>query len=385
MAKKNDTVGATPDKGVATPTIEEEKIRDLKTFYEIDPDAPYYPTGLTLMDEIVGGGMGMGYAGGKFYNLGGDTSSGKTFVAWHSIAANVNYWGQKKVPFKWMYDDAENGSTLAVDVLYGLDDYEDHVVHSKTMEKLLANIDAFLGTLEKGERGIYVIDSLDPIKTQTDIDNIEKGIAITNEDKVNKTGSYELTKQKFLSSQFFPYLSARLLETSAIIIIISQVRYNITGMGAKFNISGGKAADHNYNSRIIVSKQGLYDVTREGNSITIGMGIRMKMSKNKCPRPARECQVDIYFTRGIDDVGSCIDYLYDAKTPTGGGKKGAKLVWDDLSFSSTKAMANHLYENHLVPELRKRTVEKWERIEAQGVAEANSRLPEQTWDWSERE
>ena len=69
---------------------EEQKV--LKEFYDIDPTAPYYPTGVTLLDEVAGGGLGMGYAGGKFVNVTGDTSSGKTANNWQTIAANVFYW-----------------------------------------------------------------------------------------------------------------------------------------------------------------------------------------------------------------------------------------------------------------------------------------------------
>ena len=58
----------------------------------------------------------MGYAGGKFVNVTGDTSSGKTANNWQTIAANVFYWKSKGVPFKWLYDDAEHGSTFDVGV-----------------------------------------------------------------------------------------------------------------------------------------------------------------------------------------------------------------------------------------------------------------------------
>ena len=43
--------------------MKEKELKVLKEFYEINPDAPYYPTGSTLLDEVAGGGLGLGVAG----------------------------------------------------------------------------------------------------------------------------------------------------------------------------------------------------------------------------------------------------------------------------------------------------------------------------------
>ena len=57
--------------------MEEKELKELKTFYDIDPEAPYYTTGITVLDEVIGGGLGIGMPGGKLLIICGDASAGK--------------------------------------------------------------------------------------------------------------------------------------------------------------------------------------------------------------------------------------------------------------------------------------------------------------------
>ncbi len=358
---------------------EEQKV--LKEFYDIDPNAPYYPTGVTLLDEVVGGGLGMGYAGGKFVNITGDTSSSKTSICWQMIAANVYYWKSKGVSFRWVYDDAEHGSTFDVEAIYGLSDYADHIINSSSIEQYHLNMSKFLNSLKPGEMGMYILDSLDPLKTEGDIGAVEEDLEKMDAGKDAKRGSYDMAKQKYLSSRFFPQVTGLLAEKHAIGVIISQVRYNVSGMGAQFTVGGGKAAEHYYNTRIMLTKQKPIQVTVEGETLDIGAGVKAKLMKNKCPRPNRECQFDVYFTKGVDDVGACIDYLYQLKTPQGQASKRSVIEWDGQEFKGGAALAKYIYENKLVKELRKRTIDKWERLEEAAKNKAADVVPGQQWEW----
>lgn len=302
-----------------------------------------------------------------------------TFVSWHMIAANHYYWQSRDIPFKWIYDDTEHGSTLNVTDIYGLENFEDNVIHSSTIEEAHSNINQFLESLEEGEMGIYILDSLDPLKTESDIDAIDKDLEKAAEGKAAARGSYDMAKQKYMSSRFFPQVVPLLGEKNAILIVVSQVRYNVSGMGAKFTIGGGKAADHNFNSRIMFTRQRPIEITSQGEKMEIGAGIKAKLMKNKTPRPGRECQFDLYYTRGIDDIGACLDYLYDLKTPAG-LSRSPMLDWDGEKYKKD-ALVKHIYDNKLVPELRKRTIDLWETRETTAAERAKSKVPEQIWEW----
>jgi RecA/RadA recombinase len=68
----------------------------------------YINTGNTLLDLVVGGAPNvLGYPVGKFVNIVGDKSAGKTFLANEMIAYAYHNFDKKK--FKWIYDDCEAG------------------------------------------------------------------------------------------------------------------------------------------------------------------------------------------------------------------------------------------------------------------------------------
>lgn len=360
---------------------DKEQINELKKFYEIDPTAPYYPTGVTLLDEVVGGGLGLGYAGGKFVNLAGDTGTSKSYIAWHTIVANIHYWKQQGIPFKWIYDDSEYGSTFDIEAIYGLELSPENLTNSETVEQAHASISNFLNSLKEGEKGIYVLDSLDPLKTEAEIKAVEDDIDNINKGKKVERGSYEVAKQKYLSSRLFPQITGLLNTTKALVIIISQVRYNLSPMGPQFTIGGGKAAEHYYNTRVLLSRQADHTITRQGNQLDIGMGVKAQLKKNKCPRPNRSCQFDIFYTRGVDDIGACIDFLAGGKTPTGLKAKGGKYEWDEVAFPNKDEMYNFIVNNKLVKELRNKTIERWEELEALAKEEAAKRVPQQDWGY----
>ena len=62
----------------------------------------------------------------------------------------------------------------------------------------------------------------------------------------------------------------------------------------------------------------------------IGSVVRARTkNKSRTERPGREVYYTVYFTRGIDNVGSNIDYLFDLRD------KDGKLVTDELSWGGT--------------------------------------------------
>ena len=68
--------------------MEEKELKELKTFYDIDPEAPYYTTGITVLDEVIGGGLGIGMPGGKLLNICGDASAGKCICEGYVLTDN---------------------------------------------------------------------------------------------------------------------------------------------------------------------------------------------------------------------------------------------------------------------------------------------------------
>ena len=81
--------------------------------------------------------------------------------------------------------------------------------------------------------------------------------------------------------------------------------------------------------------------------------LRTKTTKSKTVRPFRDCQFSIIFDYGVDNIGSCIDFLYDIRTKKGELTPAAKsLSWGNdvekkITLKEVKAFlkgAEYLYK-----------------------------------------
>jgi RecA/RadA recombinase len=308
-----------------------------------------------------------GYEAGKIYNIVGDSSTGKTFLAVESIAHNIKKHGKK---LKFNYDDCEEGCTLDSDKLFGFDVVTEKTLRSHTVEDLFCNITNFVGKLKDDEFGMYIVDSLDALNSEQGVERAEKRVSLMKKGKTLDAGSYNMEKQKFLSNEFFKELVTKLVDKDCCLIIISQVRENIGVMfGEKYTRAGGKALDFYAHSCIwlaVVEKIKKKDRT-------VGATIKLKTKKSKTPRPARECYVTFYFDYGIDNVIGNIDFLYDLRTPKGEVKKDTTIEWDGHEMTRHE-LVTYIESNGLEDELAKRTVEKWEDIENQIKTERKAKF-----------
>ena len=291
---------------------------------ETKKDEVVYSTGCTLLDLVVGGGERMGFMGGGIVNLVGDSSSGKTLTACEINA--VNYHKYKK-RFKYNYDDGEEGFTFNTQHLYGFDLVTKDSMKSKIVQDFDVHCNKFLKSLKEEDTGIYTLDSLDGLSDITRDErseerekNYDKGEGATN-----KAGSYQMEKQEFLSQEFFSNKANKFAETSALLLIISQVRENIGAglFGKKYKRSGGKALD--FYSNTVVWFALIHKIIKKDR--IIGVVLEACTTKSRTPRPFRKCRFTVYFDYGIDNIGSNLDYLFDLRTKeTGKLKDGANAI-----------------------------------------------------------
>lgn len=66
-------------------------------------------------------------------------------------------------------------------------------------------------------------------------------------------------------------------------------------------------------------------VTQKGRVTAVR--VKVRTTKSKTPRPYREAYVSLIFDYGLDNISSNIDFLFDFLTPTGQIKKDAKASW----------------------------------------------------------
>lgn len=308
----------------------------------------YFQCGCELLDLVVGGSKGIfGIPAGKFINIVGDKSAGKTFLSNEFIAwAHYNH-GKK---FRWIYDDCESGYSFDTESMYGFEimpQDEEKRVHSENVEECYCNIAKFANELGKNECGIYVVDSLDGLTSYEDDERAEERLKQFDEGKGAKlkTGTYAMSKQKYLSKEFFPQLCSEIEEKNILVIIISQIRENIDpGSFEKYSRSGGKAMD--FYAHSVLWLAGAKKILRK--ETPVGNVVKAKTTKSKTPRPYRECLFDFLYDYGLDDIGTSVDYLFDLRTDKGElNKKAAAIKWDGDNNFDKKSLKEFLEENDL--------------------------------------
>lgn len=284
----------------------------------------YLSTGCTLLDLVVGGGKGLGFPAGKIVNIVGDKSSGKTFLAAEMVAKNVHTHGER---FLWNYDDSETGFTFDTQGLYGVDLMHPETLLSSTVEELDGNVGIFVDRLKRSQLGIYVLDSLDGLSDTEKEEMSERRQKLVEQGKaLEEKGSYGMGSAKFLSQHFFKTKTAKLSDSNALLVVISQVRENIgAGLYGKRHVrSGGKALDFYCHTVLWLA-----NVSRiMKNDRQIGVVIEAKTEKSKTARPFRSCHFVVYFDYGVDNIGSNLDYLFDLRGKDGKLTKAAqKIAW----------------------------------------------------------
>jgi len=320
-----------------------------------------FSTGCTLIDLTVGGGLRLGFNAGHIVNICGGESTAKSFLAAEIIANAKDKYGKK---FKWVYDDAESGFTFNTKLLYGFDIIPEDGIKSNTVEDAYSNLRTFLESLKKNEFGIYVIDSLDGLTSDQMIEISNERFSAFKKGKEFNKGSYKMEAAKFLSQEFFRGLANIMQDKNVMLLVISQVRYNIDSFSRKkYTRSGGKALDH-YCHDILWLKKISEMKTKD---LPFGLYINAKTSKSKTPRPYRSCNFNIIFDYGVDNIGSCLDYLFDLRGKPGKLLTSAKSInFDNESIlMSRNDLIDKIEDSKkMQKELKRRVVEKWEKAEA---------------------
>ena len=309
-----------------------------------------FETGCKLLDMLVGGNKDtFGFPAGRFINIVGDKSAGKTFLSNEIIASAYYKYGNKK--FKWVYDDCESGYSFDTESMYGFEimpQNDEDRTHSETVEQCFCNIKTFADKLDEGQFGIYVIDSLDGLTSSEQNERAEERMKAFKQDKTFDKGTYGMGKQKYLSQEFFPQLCSTIENKNVLVIIISQIRDNVDMFSfEKFTRSGGKSMDF-YAHTVLWLATAKKNIKK---NIPIGVCVKAKTTKSKTPRPYRECFFNLVYDYGLDDIGTSVDYLFDLRTEKGELKSIAKAVrWKDGEKIGVNPLKSWLKEENILDE-----------------------------------
>ena len=280
-------------------------------------------SGSTLLNLACSENPDVAYLKGGFYFIVGDSTSGKTWLMLSALAEACRNPAFKG--YRLVYDDAEGGALMDMAKYFGQElvdrieapSYDKHhnPVYSETVQDFYYHLQGFI---DEGEPFIYVLDSQDGLDSEEAQKKFKKQRnASQSEDEEEVKGSYGDGKAKYHSQHLRTALSG-VRRTKSILLVTGQTRDNL-GFGAMFQPkirSGGKALKFYNNIEIWLTLAGRIKRLVRGKERTIGIKTEARTEKNRVTGKIgkdRSVIIPIYYGYGLDDVGSCVDYLIENK------------------------------------------------------------------------
>ena len=338
-------------------------------------------TGSTLANLALSGHARGGIYPGTANLFVGDSSSGKTWFA-HSILAEATI-NHRFDEYQLVYDDVENGALMEVARYFGPElarrkepargyDEEGNPRNSTTIESMYFN----LYTRLKQGPVIYITDSMDALTSEAEGKKFQdryKASEKSPEALARLTGTMTDGKAK-VNSAHLRQVNGMLKATGSILIMISQTRDNVDAFSMeKKTYSGGRAMKFYSGAEIWTKRVKTLKRTKGDQELQIGSIVEVHVKKNRLSGKEWKVQVPLYFSSGLDETGSMVDYLVSVKR-WAGAEKGGSINATDLELKGTReALVKKIEDGGRVKELRMLVAEVWKEIEDEFAIERKPR------------
>jgi len=326
------------------------------------------PTGMFAYDLMSGGGTPMGrmtvYKGGE--------SAGKTALAIKSAAAfqrtcrnclkPIYEWDEIHMtktpircckspePMRVVWFDAENSWENFWSERLGMDTANTFVIKTEFAEQ---GIDVADSVIRSGECDLLVVDSVAALTPSVEIEqSSEKQQMGVHARLMNKA------MRKWTSAQNAPGLDVPLICT---VILINQVRQNLSGYGSPETTPGGKGIGFHAS---IIGKAKRTDTLLDASERPIGHALEMYFEKNKTSPPRRTAAIKLFFVDHGEQAPGSTDYaeqvgryasFWNLIQQSGSWFELAK----DVKVQGIDKVGQYLAEKEHAPLLKKLAAEIW--------------------------
>lgn len=295
-----------------------------KVSYFLDEDddptqvTEWVSTGSTLLDLAISNRAHGGLPVGKFVELSGAESTGKSLFCAQLISET-----QKKGGLSVFFD-----SEFSVDKSFwlalGVDVKNVNYVPFTTLEELFTKLELCIGAFRKADNKRLLtvfIDSIAQASIESEMES-EHGVTGYN------------TGKSLIIGKALRKITGLISKQRVLVVFTNQVRYNLNAgpFGEKWIVSGGKALPHACSVRIRLTNIGKLKnpTTKE----VYGMECQAQIIKSRFGPNYKIAQFNIFYDSGVQDLSSWIDFmkLYGIITGTGHGYTYIKTNGEELKF-----------------------------------------------------
>ncbi|MEM2932342.1 MAG: hypothetical protein QXQ02_01080 [Halobacteria archaeon] len=325
-------------------------------------------TGSTLLNLALSGTIDGGYIKGRYFYIVGDSSTGKTFLTLTALAEasiNANF-----DDYRLIYDDVEGGALMDIEQYFGekLAARIEPPAGTRALPKYSTTVEEFYFYLDdafnKNKPFIYVLDSQDALDSTFSQRRFRELKAVRYNRSAEKVkGDYGDGKAKFHSTRLREVVH-RLRDSGSILLIVNQTRdvLDANPFGEKSQTSGGRALRFYATAQIwLYLKERIYKIVHKKKR-QVGVKIKVAVKKNRITGKEWSIDLPIYFSYGIDDITSCIEFLLEELRWKQEGKKIIATDFDSLE-GSIDDIIKYVEDNHLEHELFEIVYEQYKELE----------------------
>lgn len=276
-------------------------------------------TGSAMLNLAISGNPDGGYLKGRYIYFVGDSSSGKSFFSLTALAeAAINPLFDH---YRLIYDDVEGGALMDLEKFFGAaladrieppSGSKEEPVYSALVEEFYFNLD---DAFKRAQPFIYILDSQDSLGSlysQKKFKELKTAKRNPSKDDKKAKGDYGDGKAKFHSTRLRDVIT-KLRDTGSILMVINQTRDVLDSgpFAPKSQASGGRALKFYASVQVWTSVKAKKYRTINKKKRQIGISVNVAIKKNRISGKEWSVTVPIYFSHGIDNLGSCVEFLVD--------------------------------------------------------------------------
>jgi RecA/RadA recombinase len=336
-------------------------------------DKDYVSTGSTLLNKAISENPNWGFAKGHYYYLVGDTQSGKTWLSLTCLAeASIN---PNFDNYRFIFDNVEEGALMDIERYFGKR-VAARIEAPRTIRRVPSSsytIEEFYfnvyDALQQERPCIYILDSMDSLTSIQELSKFQERKKASEKGR-KTTGSMGDGKAK-INSQDLRQLLKPLKKTGSILIVINQTRDNLKlGYGAPLKTrSGGHAPSFYACLELWSSVRGKItrEITVDGSKRKreLGTFCKVRVKKNRMTGKDRTVVIPIYHSIGMDDVGSCVDYLLEEFHWKAVRRK--IFIPEFKKTLTREKLIQYIEDKNLEQQVRQIVSDVWDEVEKQCV------------------